>query len=162
MMKRYPGSGYFGFKVIGTLKLISGAISLAAGIGILHYFDKGPGMDLEKFVSHLGLDPQNHFIHTLISRVTGIDRAHLRAIEAGTFLYALLHLLEGIGLILERDWAGYLVIVATSSLIPFELYEIARKLSSLRIAILVVNLAIVCYLIAVLRAERRNQADRPA
>jgi uncharacterized membrane protein (DUF2068 family) len=161
-MKRLPGSGYFGFKVIGTLKLISGACSLAAGIGILRYFDHGPGLDLERLVSQLGLDPQNHIIHTVISRITGIDRVHLRAIEAGTFCYALLHLIEGIGLILERDWAGYLVIVATSSLIPFEIYEIFRKLSLLRIAILVVNLAIVVYLIAVLRAERRNQADRPA
>jgi uncharacterized membrane protein (DUF2068 family) len=160
-MKRFPGSGYFGFKVIGTLKVVTGLCSLAAGIGILHYIDKGQGIDLERFVVHLGLDPQNHIIHTVISRLTGIDRAHLRAIEAGTFFYALLHLVEGIGLILERDWAGYLVIVATSSLIPFELYEIVRKLSVPRIAILALNLAIVFYLIAVLRAERRNQADRP-
>jgi uncharacterized membrane protein (DUF2068 family) len=160
-MKRSPSSGYFGFKVIGTLKLISGALSLAAGIGILHYIDQGQGMDLEGFVTHLGLDPQNHIIHTVISRLTGIDRVHLRAIEAGTFFYALLHLIEGIGLILERDWAGYLVIVATSSLIPFEIYEISQKLSLPRITILVLNLAIVFYLIVVLRAEHRNQADRP-
>ena len=30
-------------------------------------------------------------------------------------------------MILEQDWAGYLVVVATSSLIPFEIYEIARR-----------------------------------
>ena len=30
--------------------------------------------------------------------------------------------IEVVGLIRERDWAGYLVVVATSSLIPFELY----------------------------------------
>jgi uncharacterized membrane protein (DUF2068 family) len=161
-MKRFPGSGYYGFKVIGTLKLISGAFALAAGIGILHYLDQGQGQGLEQFVSHLGLDPQNHIIHTVISRLTGIDRVHLHAIEAGTFFYALLHLIEGIGLILEYDWAGYLVIVATSSLIPFEIYEIVKKLSLLRIALLVLNLAIVLYLIATLRAEHRYRRDRPA
>ena len=31
VMRRFPASGYFGFKVIGTLKLISGAFALAAG-----------------------------------------------------------------------------------------------------------------------------------
>jgi uncharacterized membrane protein (DUF2068 family) len=161
-MRRFPGSGYFGFKVIGTLKLISGAFSLAAGIGILHYIDRGEGINLERFVTHLGLDPQNHIIHTLISRVTGIDRVHLRAIEAGTFFYALLHLIEGIGLILERDWAGYLVIIATSSLIPFEIYEISQKLSVVRILILLVNLAIVIYLIVILRAEHRQRSGQPS
>jgi len=161
-MKRFPGSGYFGFKVIGTLKLISGAFSLAAGIGILHFIDQGREQGLQRFVTHLGLDPQNHIIHTVISWLTGIDRVHLRAIEAGTFFYAFLHAIEGIGLILEHDWAGYLVIVATSSLIPFELYEISRKPSLPRSALLVLNLAIVCYLIATLRAEHRNRGDRPA
>jgi uncharacterized membrane protein (DUF2068 family) len=161
-MKRFPGSGYFGFKVIGALKLISGAVALAAGIGILHYLDRGQGQGLEPFVTHLGLDPQNHIIHTVISRLTGIDRVHLLTIEAGTFFYALLHLIEGIGLILEHDWAGYLVIVATSSLIPFEIYEIAKKLSLPRIALLVLNIAIVLYLIATLRAEHQYRGDRPA
>ena len=51
-------------------------------------------------ILHLGLDPQNHVIHSVISALTGVDRKHLRAIEAGTFFYALLHLIEGIGLIL--------------------------------------------------------------
>ena len=128
-MRRFLAAGYFGFKVIGTLKLISSAFSVAAGFGILHYIDRGQGTSLERIVTHLGLDPQNHIIHTVISKITSIDRVHLLAIEAGTFLYALLHLVEGIGLILERDWAGYLVIVATSSLIPFEIYEISQKWS---------------------------------
>jgi uncharacterized membrane protein (DUF2068 family) len=161
-MQRFPGSGYLGFKVIGTLKLISGAFALAAGIGILHYIDHGQGQGLERFVTHLGLDPRNHIIHTVISGVTGIDRGHLHAIEAGTFFYALLHLIEGIGLILEHNWAGYLVIVATSSLVPFEVYEIFKKLSLPRVALLVVNLAIVLYLIATLRAEHRYRGHRPA
>jgi uncharacterized membrane protein (DUF2068 family) len=160
-MRRFSAAGYFGFKVIGTLKLISGAFSVAAGIGILHYIDRGQGMGLERVVTHLGMDPHNHIIHMVISKATGIDRVHLRAIEAGTFLYALVHLIEGIGLILERDWAGYLVIVATSSLIPFEIYEILQKWSLARIAIFALNLAIVGYLIVVLRAEHRNQADQP-
>jgi uncharacterized membrane protein (DUF2068 family) len=147
--------GYFGFKVIGTLKLISGALALAVGIGVVRFLDHDPAPRAERVVSHLGLDPHNHLIHSLISRLTGIDRAHLRAIQAGTFFYALLHLVEGIGLILGRDWAGYLVIVATSSLIPFEIYEIVRRLSLLRVSLLVLNVGIVIYLIVTLRREHR-------
>jgi uncharacterized membrane protein (DUF2068 family) len=154
--------GHFGFKLIGSLKLMSGALALAVGIGVFRFLDHDPGPGAERIVTHLGLDPHNHVIHTLISRVTGIDRAQLRALEAGTFFYAVLHLVEGIGLILGRDWAGYLVIVATSSLIPFEIYEIVRKPSLLRISLFVLNVGIVIYLIATLRTEHQARSrDSP-
>ena len=87
----------------------------------------------------------------------GVDPAHLRAIEFGTFFYAALHTVEGLGLILGYHWAEYLVIVATGSLIPFEIYEIARKLSPIRVALFGVNVAIVIYLIFVLRKDRRER-----
>ena len=113
--------------MIGALKLISGLIAVVAGIGATRFLAHDPGPKLERAVTHLGLDPQNHMIHTVISRLTGVDQTHLRAIEAGTFFYAILHSIEGIGLILEKAWAGYLVVIATSTLVPFEIYEIVKR-----------------------------------
>jgi uncharacterized membrane protein (DUF2068 family) len=150
--------GYYGFKVIGTLKLISGLIALVVGLGATRFLAHDPGPKLEHAITHLGLDPQNYLIHTVISKVTGLDRTHLHAIEAGTFFYALLHLLEGIGLILEKDWAGYLVVIATSTLVPFEIYEIARKPTPLRFALFLLNVGIVIYLIVTLRKEHETRA----
>jgi uncharacterized membrane protein (DUF2068 family) len=159
-MQHISKPGYYGFRVIGTLKLISGALALAVGIGVVRFLDHDPGPRAERVAIHLGLDPHNHIIHSLISRLTGIDRKHLHALQIGTFFYALLHLVEGIGLILERDWAGYLVIVATSSLIPFEIYEIFGRPSLLRISLFVVNVAIVIYLIVTLRREHQARKSR--
>lgn len=144
-----------GVRIIGTIKLISGILSLAVGIGIFRLLDRDQGEALEHFASRLRLDPQNHFVHAVISRLAGIDRAHLKAIEAGTFFYALLHMIEGTGLILGQLWAGYLVVIATSSLVPFEVFEVIKKGSSLRITILILNIAIVLYLVAKLRQEHR-------
>ena len=96
-------------------------------------------------------------IHALISKITGIDRTHLRAVQAGTFCYAFLHVVEAIGLFMGKDWAGYLVIVATSSLIPLELYELAKKFTALRVTFLILNIAIVIYLIMTLRTEHASQ-----
>jgi uncharacterized membrane protein (DUF2068 family) len=158
-MNDFPKPGSIGFRVIGTMKLISGALALAVAIGLFHFFDHDPGQEAERIVSHLGLDRQNQVINTVISRLTGIDRAHLRAVEAGTFFYATLHLIEGIGLILKRRWAEYLVVVATSSLIPFEVFEIAKKHSLLRISLLIVNAGIVIYLIAMLQKQHRIPGD---
>ena len=114
-----------------------------------------------RIVLQLGLDPQNHVIHSVLSAMTGVNRKHLRAIQAGTFFYAILHIIEGIGLILEHDWAGYLVVIATSSLIPFEIYEIAKRMNLLRISLLVANVGIVIYLIVTLRNEHANRSRHP-
>ena len=154
-------SGYMGFRVIGFLKLTSGLIAVVLGFVFVRWVSRDPGQSIERWSAHLGLDPHNHFINLIISTLTGIDRSRLRAIQAGTFFYAILHLIEGIGLILERDWAGYLVVLATSSLIPFEIYEIIQKHSLVRIAVLIVNLAIVAYLVVQLRkhhAARKKPA----
>ncbi len=154
-------TGYLGFRVIGFLKLASGCLAVIGGLAFVRFMNHDPGASLERWTTHLGLDPHNHFINKIISAVTGIDRSRLRAIQAGTFFYAILHLIEGIGLILEYDWAGYVVVIATSSLVPFEIYEIVQKHSLVRIAVLIVNLAIVAYLVIQLRkhhAARKKPA----
>jgi uncharacterized membrane protein (DUF2068 family) len=148
---------HVGLKVIGVLKLVSGATAFLVGIGVFRFLGHDPGPHAERLVSHLGLDPHNQIIHEAISRITGIDRTHLRALEVGTFFYAILHTIEGTGLILGFHWAEYLVIVATGSLIPFEIYEIARKFTPIRIALFVLNVAIVVYLIYNLRKDRRER-----
>jgi uncharacterized membrane protein (DUF2068 family) len=149
---------HVGLKVIGVLKLLSGATALLVGIGVFRFLGHDPGPHAERIVTHLGLDPHNSIIHEAITRITGIDRTRLRALEAGTFFYAALHAIEGTGLILGYHWAEYLVIVATGSLIPFEIYEIARKFSLVRVALFILNVAIVIYLIIVLRKDRRARS----
>jgi uncharacterized membrane protein (DUF2068 family) len=149
---------HVGLKVIGVLKLISGAMALLVGIGVFRFLGHDPGPRAERIISHLGLDPHNLVIHAALERITGIDRSHLRALEAGTFFYATLHTIEGTGLILGFHWAEYLVIVATGSLIPFEIYEIARRFTLVRVVLFIVNVAIVIYLILTLRKDRRERS----
>jgi len=67
------------------------------------------------------------------------------------FGYGLLELVEGTGLWLDQLWAEYLTVVATSLLIPFELYELVRHPTALKAGGLVVNVLIVAYLVYLLR-----------
>ena len=64
------------------------------------------------------------------------------------------------GLWLDKLWAEYLTVIATSLLIPLELYELARKPTLLKGAGIAVNIAIVAYLARALR--RRVAAARNA
>jgi uncharacterized membrane protein (DUF2068 family) len=68
------------------------------------------------------------------------------ALALTAFGYAALMGTEGIGLYLRKPWARWFTIIATSSLIPVEVYEIVREVHLLRVVILVVNVAVVVYL----------------
>jgi uncharacterized membrane protein (DUF2068 family) len=142
------------------MKLASAVLLAAAGLGVFHLVNKDLGEVAERFVSRLHLDPENHLIQPIISQVSGLDRKRLEAIGAGTLFYAVLHAIEGTGLLLRRNWAGYLTVIITGSLLPVELYEVARKTTAVRVAVLLANLAILIYLIVKLIQERRATADQ--
>jgi len=91
-----------------------------------------------------------------IEKIANIDEHKLRELRAGTFFYATLFLVEGTGLALRQRWAEYVTIVSTSSLIPLEVYELVKHYSALKIAFLLINIAVVVYLIFELRRSRRR------
>jgi uncharacterized membrane protein (DUF2068 family) len=144
------------------MKLASGCALAAAGFGIFRLLNKDLGTALDHFVTRLHLDSENRMIHEVIRRISGIDHKHLKLIGVGTFFYALLHLVEGTGLVLRKRWAEFLTVIATGSLLPLEAYEIVVKVRPVKIMVLLVNLGIVIYLIVKLLQQHRERAARRA
>jgi uncharacterized membrane protein (DUF2068 family) len=88
--------------------------------------------------------------HGLLGRsehLLSLQSSTLHIVGAVAAAYALLEGAEAVGLWLQRRWAEYLTLIATALLLPVEVYELAHKLSPLKIVALVVNLAIVVYLL---------------
>jgi uncharacterized membrane protein (DUF2068 family) len=148
-----------GLKLIGAAKLASGVLALAVGFGLFRLFEGDTAAALETWIRRFRLDPDNRMLHMVVSRIVNIEPDHRRLIEAGTFFYGTLHLVEGFGLVRGKNWGAFLTIIATGSLIPLELYEIARKPTAVRIVVLIVNAAFVAYLIRY-EAGRRREAQR--
>jgi uncharacterized membrane protein (DUF2068 family) len=61
--------------------------------------------------------------------------------------YAMLEATEMVGLWLNKRWAEYLTFVATSILVPYEVYELSEKFSAFKIIVFIINLAVVIYLL---------------
>ncbi|MEJ2868177.1 DUF2127 domain-containing protein [Actinomycetospora sp. OC33-EN08] len=61
--------------------------------------------------------------------------------------YALLEGVEAVGLWRGRRWAEYLTLVATSVLLVPEIYELTGRVTPTKVVALVVNLAVVVYLL---------------
>jgi uncharacterized membrane protein (DUF2068 family) len=61
--------------------------------------------------------------------------------------YAAVFLVEGTGLLFRKRWAEWLTIVVTSSLMPFEVYELIKQFTIVRLLVMLVNAAVVLFLI---------------
>jgi uncharacterized membrane protein (DUF2068 family) len=79
--------------------------------------------------------------------------------------YAALEACEMVGLWLNKRWAEYLTVVATSVFIPFEIYELTLGVSTFKVVTFMINLAIVVYLLLAkrlfgLRGGHRAEQER--
>jgi uncharacterized membrane protein (DUF2068 family) len=134
--------------LISVFKLFKGLLLLIVGIGALSLVHKDAAEHVRGWVGALRVDPDNHYIHRLIGKLGFVSDTQLEELSAGTFFYAGLMLTEGLGLWLHKRWAEYFTIFATGSFIPLEVYEIWEHFSATKVAVLVVNVAVVVYLIA--------------
>jgi uncharacterized membrane protein (DUF2068 family) len=142
---------------IAIFKLFKGILLLVVGIGALRLLHRDVGEVVSHWVDVLGVDPDNRLIHRLLSRVLSISPKQLKEASAGTFVYAGLLLTEGTGLLLRKRWAEYFTIISTAGLIPLEVYEIQRHPTAIKIVVLLINVAIVIYLIARVRQKDQLQ-----
>jgi len=146
-----------GLWLIAVFKLLKGLALLAIGIGALKLLHKDVASEVERWVNYLRVDPQNYYIHKLLAKVGLLNDRKLKELSVGTFFYSALLITEGVGLAFKQRWAEYFTIITTASLLPLEVFEIARRLSFARIALFLVNIVIVVYLVRHLRKNHKSQ-----
>jgi len=138
---------------IAIFKLFKGVLLLLVGIGALRLLHRDVGEVVSHWVDVLGVDPDNRYIHRLLSRAFAVSPKQLKEASVGTFVYAGLLLTEGTGLSLRKRWAEYFTIITTAGLIPLEVYEIHRHVTAVKTVVLLINVAIVIYLIVRVRRK---------
>jgi uncharacterized membrane protein (DUF2068 family) len=94
----------------------------------------------------------------------------LLLVALAVFGYAAINLVEATGLWLAKRWGEYFATVATSIFLPLEIYELSERVTFLRLAAFVINLAAIAYLLyskrlfglrggrAAFEAERSSQS----
>lgn len=83
----------------------------------------------------------------VLIQVGHLSAGGLVVLAAGSLLYGALEVLEAAGLIMRRRWAEYLVVIATGFGIPIEVREVLVHATLLRTGLLVINIAVVVYLV---------------
>jgi uncharacterized membrane protein (DUF2068 family) len=82
-----------------------------------------------------------------LGRAFKYSPSHLRILAFVLLAFAALEAVEGVGLWFNKRWAEYLTFVATTALVPFEVYELTNGVSVFKLIALVINLAVVLYLL---------------
>jgi len=92
-------------------------------------------------------EPQHGGILGELSKVFSYSNRRLIVTGLALSAYAVVEGAEAVGLWLTQRWAEYLTLLATAALLPLEIYELAVRVSPLKIIALIVNVAVVVYLL---------------
>ena len=157
--KRSHRRGDGALLAIALFKFVKGAVLLALAFGALSFLHKNVASEVEHWLDQLRIDPDNEFIGTLLSKLQLVHTKELKELSALGAGYAGLFLTEGTGLLFRKHWAKWLTIVATSSLMPIEVYELVKQFTAVRLLALLVNAAVVVYLIYLVR-QKENAVPR--
>ena len=151
--------------LIAAFKLSQAALFIAIGVGALRLVGKDIGDLLTRLAEHLHFTSEPRFIDFILEKSSLVNDHMLRRIGAVGFIYAGLDLIEGFGLYLEKTWAEYLTLAITASFLPWEIFEVLRRVTWIRSGLLTVNALVVFYLLKMVierGRERRTGSPPPA
>jgi uncharacterized membrane protein (DUF2068 family) len=129
---------------------------VAIGVGALQLVHHDVGDLLAQLAHNLHFNPESRLVDFIVDLASRLDDRLLLKIGVLVFSCAGLHLIEGIGLYLEQAWAEYLTLLITGSFLPWELFELAKKFTAMRIALLALNLLVFLYLLRLVVRRKGN------
>jgi uncharacterized membrane protein (DUF2068 family) len=144
---------YMAVKTIGLILIAIAAFRLDRQESFQH---------LVQWLEHLQLTDSNEIRWNLVHLLEAMGPAKFVAVGIVALAYAAIFATEGIGLWLRKHWAEWFTVIATGSLVPFELYECIERFNWLKLAVLVANVLIVIYLVRVAMRPRHGHGVQVA
>jgi uncharacterized membrane protein (DUF2068 family) len=146
--------------LIAAYKGLQALLFAAVGVGALRLVHHDVGDVLDDVRVALHFSPESRVVNFLLDKASLLNDPLLRRIGALAFSYSGLSLAEGIGLYLEKTWGEILTLVITASFLPWEIFEIFRRLTWLRAGLLIINTLVFFYLFKLV-ASRKNRKSEP-
>jgi uncharacterized membrane protein (DUF2068 family) len=114
------------------------------------------------------LSNSKHGIVHDLQYLFAVNIKNLYLVGAAIAAYALLEGIEAIGLWFAKRWAEYLTFVATIVFIPYEINELIKGITALKLVAFIINVAVAVYLLYAKRlfglrgGGRAERAEREA
>lgn len=112
--------------VIITLKLLKGLLFVGLAVAAYTLSDNDLPAEYQNFLHHLRVNPERRFWADVARQVGTLTETKVLWAAAGTLVYSLFSLVEGVGLMFRISWAGWLTIGESAFFIPIEVYELVN------------------------------------
>jgi uncharacterized membrane protein (DUF2068 family) len=149
-------------RVVASFEFIKGAFVLLIGLCALLLVHKDAWVIAESLLALLHINTDRHSAQLFLDFADRITDARLWAAAQLAFAYSVLRFVEAYGLWKQRTWAEWVAFVSGTLLFPLEIRGLMRGITMLRSVVFVGNLAIVFYMLFLLRAGRRLRAGLPS
>ena len=143
-------------RTIASFEALKGLIVLAAGFGLLALVHKDAPEVAEHLVRVLHLRPEGHVSEIFLRAAGKVTDRKLWAAAAGATAYSIVRFVEAYGLWNARVWAEWFALLSGCLYLPWEVFELIEKPTSIRWTIFATNVIIVLYM-----AYVRFVASRP-
>lgn len=130
-------------------------VLLGVGIALVSHPHANWASDVAHLAQRLGLDPKDNWIQRIMTDVGKIHAHQDLVFGVAAIAYGALEGVEAYGLFTRRRWGEWLTVLATSLLFVPEVWELTKSATVLKVGAVVVNLAIVGYLVWRLRPRQR-------
>lgn len=150
-----------GLRLIGLFKIGKALLLLATTYGLYRLLNPTLVEHLHDWLNTLTDTFERRLLQRALDWIDALGSARVGSILLVTAIYTGVLLTEGIGLWLHKTWAEWLTVIATASLIPFELWQLFFGHHHKPLAVLgatALNLIIVIYLVRLLRNGRRARS----
>lgn len=144
-----------GLRAVALLEAFKGAIVLIAGFGLLAFLGGNAQHLAAQLVHRTHLNPAHHYPEIFLRLMGQVTDTRLWLLAGFAAVYAVIRLVEAYGLWHERPWAEWLAALSGAVYVPAEIYEIAKRVTWVRVGALVANLAILAYMIWLITESRR-------
>jgi len=146
-----------GMRAVALLEAAKGLVVLLAGCGLFALVHRDLQALAEELVRHTHLNPASRYPRVFIAWAGELGNGHLTQLALAALAYAALRLLEAYGMWYERAWGELLAAASGAIYVPFEVAELARRPGALGLVLLLVNLAVVAFMLYGLRRRHRHR-----
>ena len=139
---------------IAAFEATKGAAALAGLIGVLDLLHRDVRAVVMALIGRFGLDPEAHYPSLLLHYADLLPNADVHMLVMLGAAYIALRFVEATGLWLGKAWGEDLGAFSGGIYIPFELDHLAHEPSLINIGVVLLNTAIVAYLVRALWLRR--------
>ncbi len=145
-------------RAVASLELAKGLVVLLLGFGAVSLVHKDAWDAAEALLRFLHVNPDHRYAQVFLNLADNVTDKKLWALAGGAAAYSIVRFVEAYGLWRERTWAEWFALISGALYVPFEIYEVVRRTTPIHVAVLVINLAIVFYMLY-LRLSPQAEAE---